>query len=958
MKRIDFRDLQKYLHEIPTQFHSDELLKKIHSMDAHTAYALLGGYLAPLLRAPTKVTTAPKPLHLETIVRADVAEVAHADLRNLKDIREGKESKLPQIEELMKKLIEKFKKYIDIFPKSKTHIDGDGHTSIDRDHPAGDLYDEIDSITKQIRNLIGGATVDWNQHPELRRKYSEILVVLTAIIPPAGGSSKWVLPLIHAKIVFKDLEKALKEIYESRSELEERALKDLQDRLNKLKDVKDKEIGGLEDKITDLKDRETSNKNRIATLEQQIRDLESGKTKNEGDLLKKDQEISRLKDELQKAKDDLAEVTDGKNKEIDKLDKKIEKKDEEIGKLEDQIKELKQKIKDQKELDGRIDQLLREKEELENSKGREISKLQEQIADLDKRIRDLEALKELEITALQEDLEKVRDQLKIKEKEIKDGKIDEMGKELPDLQNLLKDLEEGGIDLRDLNKLREKIHDLNKLTKEDKDAVKDIGDLQKDIKALRDELQRQKKIELERKEKEKEISDRENKLDELQRKILGLREELKNLESLKGKDLTKFREKLEELEKLKNKVGDSNDKVKALEDEVNRLRKELNKDKQIELDKQQKIKDEQEEVKRKEREKELEKIREIKLKELKEKQGMMDAYIFMIVVFLTQLHTKQAEKLKAHGETLKKISQIFDQWNKIQSSLNTISQNGITILQWIKQRKIDSNYTLYTDDTLKKKETDSDKLAIWNNFKSFIPNLQKNIKDLRSILDEVKRSLPDSATSLLNTMYKLSEKLLDIPDAKGLSDLNTYLKVTDPSEKEKRIEKEIGDLKKADREMEMKINRNVEERMKIKDEVGWFYWNMSDSWLPAAKYKLKQRWNELAEINEGIYKDRATNAERIREKESELRRERREKTALPDKRLTILEWISDSDQTQFKSYMDNLAQGVTALTSVSNMVQQQLQLDTQYYNSLLGLQKAGMDSLTKTVQGILANMRS
>lgn len=56
------------------------------------------------------------------------------------------------------------------------------------------------------------------------------------------------------------------------------------------------------------------------------------------------------------------------------------------------------------------------------------------------------------------------------------------------------------------------------------------------------------------------------------------------------------------------------------------------------------------------------------------------------------------------------------------------------------------------------------------------------------------------------------------------------------------------------------------------------------------------------------------------------------------------------DQTKFKSYMDNIAQGITALTSISNMTQQEVQIASQYYNSLLGLQKNGFDSIMKVIQ--------
>lgn len=66
----------------------------------------------------------------------------------------------------------------------------------------------------------------------------------------------------------------------------------------------------------------------------------------------------------------------------------------------------------------------------------------------------------------------------------------------------------------------------------------------------------------------------------------------------------------------------------------------------------------------------------------------------------------------------------------------------------------------------------------------------------------------------------------------------------------------------------------------------------------------------------------------------------------------------DSDQTTFKAYMDNIGQGITALTSISNMTQQQLQIDTQYYNSLLGFQKSSQDSVNKIIQTALNNTRS
>ncbi|MGL4348696.1 MAG: hypothetical protein ACRCSV_04495 [Chlamydiales bacterium] len=1055
MKRIDFRDLQKYLHEVPNLAHSDDLLKKIHSMDTHTAYALLGGYLAPLMRTGTKETTTPKLLHLEELVQANVGEIANANLKNIRD------SKLPELEEKIKKILAKFKEYQKKLSGINGWIDGDGHYRIAMQYrEVYNMYKELFALIEDVRHIIDKEDPrKWQLHPELRKKYTELLSVFGGAIQPwEGDKTRGVLPPEHTRFLIKDIEEALKGIYENREEQEDRAIKDLQDRLDKLTKDKDTKIGDLDKQVKDLTRDEKTNKDRITSLEKQIRDLESEKTKDKNKLLEKDREINRLKEqisnltadktknekliaelkeqikkltkqvsdlsgdkignkktidelkeqikklneqidtlkgqkdkntatiaelrgkitqlereksekdteisnlkkELQKVKDDLIKVTNEKKTTNQELQRQIKAKDIEIGKLKEQIAALKQKIKDQDALEKQITDLQREKEELERTKGGEITNLKEKLADLDKRIRELEKLKEAEITALQKDLQKVKDDLKIKEKEIKDNKIDEVAKELPDLKKILEDLKREGIDPKDLSKLRDKLDDLNRLTKDGKDAVKDIGDLQKDIQALRDELAKQKLKELEKREKEKEIEDREKKLDNLQREILKLRRELGDLENLKGKDLKDLRDKLEKLEELKGKVGDSDDKIKSLQDEINKLRRELLKENREEIDKQTKLKEKEEEIKKKEEEIKLKELKEIELKELKEKQEMMDAYVFMIVVFLTQLHTKQAEKLKVHGETLKKISRIFDQWNVIQQGLNTISRNAKTILQWIKEKKVDSDYNLYTDNTLTKRETDSRKLAIWNTLKNFIPNLNQKVRELRRILDEVKKDLPSSAKSLLDTMYKLSTRILDIPETKGDSDLTSYLKVVTKSANELRISQEIEDLKNSNKELLKKADALTDERKSIRDDVGETRWGLTDGALKffwPSYYKKKQKWNELGAERDGIYKEIDANKKKISEKESELRQKVREKIALPDKRLTILQWISDSDQSKFKSYVDNIAQGITALTSISNMAQQQLQIDTQYYNSLLGLQKSGFDSLTRTIQGIVSNLR-
>lgn len=71
---------------------------------------------------------------------------------------------------------------------------------------------------------------------------------------------------------------------------------------------------------------------------------------------------------------------------------------------------------------------------------------------------------------------------------------------------------------------------------------------------------------------------------------------------------------------------------------------------------------------------------------------------------------------------------------------------------------------------------------------------------------------------------------------------------------------------------------------------------------------------------------------------------------LMDRLEEVYGFFINPDQTKFKAYMDNIAQGITALTSISNMTQQEVQIATQYHNSLLGLQKNGFDSIMKVIQ--------
>lgn len=850
MKKIDFKNFQKYLQQVSVYSPTNEVIEKIRSMDSHTAYALLGGYLASIMKSPPKFE---------------------------------KNSELPSV-----------KVYFQSISNSPLFLRSE----------AGDKT--IFFLLNQLLSIIGITIKDL--------KAGKLAPGSKFIFMGEGPYLKRLANLIIQEINNR---------YSKGNTIPE-----LEEKLKKIADI----FLDNERLREDFMDERTINRS--------IKDLE---------------DLREIIKSLQPFEEKL------KLKELeDRLEKIGKVKDDKINELKNKIDDLKENIKDQEILEKEISDLKKEKDSLEKDKDSQITNLKERLENLDAKIKTLEELRQKEVKDLKEDLQVVKNELQKREKEIRDKKIDEMAKEIPDLEKLINDLEKGGLDIRDLEQLKDKLKDIHNLTKDQKnglkEGLKDLQDLQKDIQALRDELAKQKLKEIERKEKEKEIAHRENKLDELYQKILKLRNLLADLENLKGKELKEFRDKLDELDELKGKVGDSKDKIASLEDKIDALLRELISKKKKEITKQKELEDKKDEIKPKEKIKE---IKEIDLEELKKNRGAMDAYVFMIVVFLTQLHTKQAEKLKAHGETLKKIAKIFDHWNLIEKEISSLSQNAKTILQWIKEGKIDSNYNLYTDNTLSKKETDSRKLAIWNTFKSFNSTLAKRVHELKNILNEVKKTLPLSSKYLIDTMYKLSDRLLNIPEATGENNLNTYLKVLNPSVKEKTILKEINELKKEYRDLDVQDAKISEERIALKNEIG-YRWNFTDDFLKFVHphyYRLKQRWNNLGDEQNEIRKKKEGVYERISTKKSELRQALRERIALPSQRLTIIEWITDSDQTRFKSYMDNVAQGITALTSISNMAQQELQIDTQYYNSLLGLQKGGMDSLTRTIQGIIANMR-
>lgn len=335
------------------------------------------------------------------------------------------------------------------------------------------------------------------------------------------------------------------------------------------------------------------------------------------------------------------------------------------------------------------------------------------------------------------------------------------------------------------------------------------------------------------------------------------------------------------------------------------------------------------------------------------------AYVYLTTVFIPFLQNEAAISLDKQGKRMELISKVFDRWNEIQNEVTQVARNSKEIHQWIKEGKVDSNYNLYKDKNYKEKETDNDKLEKWSAFKSFLFNLKNKQTQVRQLLDDMKKKFPDSMKSLIETMKKLTSKILEIPITREAQDLSSFLKVLEKSNQELRLISEIETLEKENDPLERRKKKLQEWMAHLKRKLGdYFHWDdeVLNFFWPSF-YKEKKSWNEYRLEIEQIDKNMNANIEQIKNKKKELLQKEKERVAQPDIRLTLLSWMINSDQTQFKNYMDILGQGVTALTSISNMTQQMLQIDTQYYNSLLALQKVGQDTLNKTIQSIMNNMR-
>lgn len=223
-------------------------------------------------------------------------------------------------------------------------------------------------------------------------------------------------------------------------------------------------------------------------------------------------------------------------------------------------------------------------------------------------------------------------------------------------------------------------------------------------------------------------------------------------------------------------------------------------------------------------------------------------------------------------------------------------------------------------------------------------NTMKQISNLYNKWNEIQEEINDMSTSIKELFQNKVIKDQKV-DFWNIISYRGYKvgKFNDPKhifegllKSKKNIENKLEEFKELLKQVEKKLPSSAHsliatlkelsdnlELNRTKDDFNFYYWKGQE-----------MRFEILA-------KDANLRDNKDYDKMNELLMDRLEK---------VYGFFISPDQTQFKAYMDNIAQGITALTSISNMTQQEVQIATQYHNSLLGLQKNGFDSITKVVQ--------
>lgn len=210
----------------------------------------------------------------------------------------------------------------------------------------------------------------------------------------------------------------------------------------------------------------------------------------------------------------------------------------------------------------------------------------------------------------------------------------------------------------------------------------------------------------------------------------------------------------------------------------------------------------------------------------------------------------------------------------------------------------------------------------WNEIQEEINDMSTNIKKL--FKNEI---IKDQKLNFWNIIDYKGYKVGKFNDPKHI--FQGLLKSKD------KIEKKLKEFQKLLEQVEKKLPSSAKSLIETLKELS------SNLKLNKSKDFTFYYWNENEMRFEILAKDANLKDNKDYDKMNQLLMQRLEE---------VYGFFISPDQTKFKAYMDNIAQGITALTSISNMTQQEVQIASQYYNSLLGLQKNGFDSIMKVIQ--------
>lgn len=222
-------------------------------------------------------------------------------------------------------------------------------------------------------------------------------------------------------------------------------------------------------------------------------------------------------------------------------------------------------------------------------------------------------------------------------------------------------------------------------------------------------------------------------------------------------------------------------------------------------------------------------------------------------------------------------------------------------------------------------------------------NNMKQISNLYNKWNEIQEEINDMATTIKDLFKNkvIKDQKVDFWDIISYKEYKVG-KFNDPKQlfqgllkAKKNIDAKLEEFKKLLKDVEKKLPASAQSLIETLKELS------SNLKLNQSKDFNFYYWNENEMRFEILAKDANLRDNKDYDKMNTLLMERLEE---------VYGFFISSDQTKFKAYMDNIAQGITALTSISNMTQQEVQIATQYHNSLLGLQKNGFDSIMKVIQ--------